>query len=91
VDDLAAFVAHREGWTMEGEVATYGPAKNGWSARVRHTIEEPRKVPRWHVSVLDPGGVARHTRMGRTPTDAVTFAEGVVAGRVDRINADGAG
>jgi hypothetical protein len=79
VDELEAFVADREGWSMEAGVATFGPANNGWSARVRFVREPQRNIPKWHVAVLDPDGVARHTRMGVSPKDAATFAEGVVA------------
>jgi hypothetical protein len=60
-------------------MASYGPAGNGWSARVRHTVERPRLVDRWHVAICDATGIDRHTRMGRTPLDAVSFAEGLIA------------
>jgi hypothetical protein len=79
VDDLEAVIVGRTGWSMRGEIAVYGPAGNGWSASVRYTVERPRLVDRWHAAVCDASGIARHTRMGRTPLDAVSFAEGVVA------------
>jgi hypothetical protein len=88
VDNLEALVTGREGWSMEGEVAQYGPAANGWSARVRFTEELLRLTPRWQTSVCSPDGVARHTRMARTPLDAVTFAEGVITRQRSHRDAD---
>jgi hypothetical protein len=80
-DDLATTVANRDGWIMDGKVARFGPTDHGWSAWVRHTIEPPRLVDRWHVSIRDAADVARYTLMARTPLVAVRFAEAVIRSR----------
>jgi hypothetical protein len=76
-DDLAQFIAGRPAWAMKGKAAVLS-ADNGWTGRVREQNQYVRVGERYHAVVLDPRGVARHTRPCHTIKEGVEWAERVV-------------
>lgn len=74
--DELGVLADRAGWTVSGSSAIYAPALGGWSARVRPlTVPGRSSYSRFHIAIVDPGGVARYVCQAISVHEAVRVAE----------------
>lgn len=80
VEDLAV-LGIREGWTVDGGVATYCQPPHGWRAEVRRPVIATRAFERWHVALIDPQGRAAYVRKASSVGEALRLAEGSVRAR----------
>jgi hypothetical protein len=72
---LADAIQGRGDWTLDGSVARFTPAAGGWSARVTPVRIAGRSLDRYHISIIDPTGVARYTSIASTTGEALRIAE----------------
>jgi hypothetical protein len=72
---LADAIRGRVDWTLHGSVARFAPPVGGWSARITPVRIAGRSLDRYHVSIIDPTGVARYTSMASTTGEALRIAE----------------
>ena len=71
---LADAIRGRADWTLHGSVARFTPAVGGWSARVTPVRIAGRSLDRYHISIIDPTGVARYTSLASTTGEALRIA-----------------
>jgi hypothetical protein len=83
--DLADAIAARDGWTVNGRTARYGPAGNGWSGRVSEVPTATSSAERYHAAWIIPSGIARCT--SRFPGAAHGRPVGAADGRVAQLRA----
>jgi hypothetical protein len=74
-EDLAAVVDDRDGWTVEGVVATLRHRPGSWSATVRKPAIPSRPSHRWTVTGVRPNGTAAWSTWASTVAEAVRIAE----------------
>jgi hypothetical protein len=80
-DEDIGVLADAPSWTVTGPVATYRPVPDGWLARIRRTVVPGRAYEVWHVSLVDPRGIAQYTRTANLLGEARRMAEGLVRGQ----------
>jgi hypothetical protein len=76
-DDLSILEA-RPGWTVTADLAIYAPEPGSWTGRVARMKVAGRSYERFHVAIVDPGGVARYTKFATMVSEARRLAEGHV-------------
>jgi hypothetical protein len=77
VADELGILDDRPSWTVAGDVATYTPVPAGWHAKIFRLRHPGRgSYSRYHISVLDPAGLARYVFQASSVAEAVRVAEG---------------
>ena len=77
-DDTLDELAEMEGWSVEGEVASFRPFDAGWSALVMFRTVYGKAHSRWHMSLIDPSKRCREVSIRSRLADARYLAEGRV-------------
>lgn len=84
VDDDLSVLGIRDGWTVDGGVATYWPPAVEWRAVVRRPVIAARAFERFHVVLIDPTGRAAYVRKATSVGEALRLAEGSVRAKAYR-------
>lgn len=84
VDDDLSVLGIREGWSVDGAVATYAAPFVDWRAVVRRPVVASRAFERFHVALIDPRGRAAYVRKATSVGEALRLAEGSVRAKAYR-------
>jgi hypothetical protein len=68
-------VAGRPGWTVLDRKASVDLGREGWSAVIRAAASPSTSFDRFHIAIVDSGGVARHTHRAGSVFEAIRIAE----------------
>jgi hypothetical protein len=74
-DEDVSVLADEPGWTVTGIVAVYEPTPGGWRARVVRTVVSGRTYFRYHIALVAPDAIARHTTTANGIDQARIIAE----------------
>jgi hypothetical protein len=78
-DDTLDELGQMDGWSVDGERATFRPLDAGWSALVMLRTVYGKSHNRWHMSLIDPRQRCREVSLRSRLADARYLAEGRVA------------
>jgi hypothetical protein len=70
-----AGVTGRPGWTVLDRKATVDLGRHGWRAVIRASVAPSTTFDRFHVAIIDPDGMARHTHRAGSVVEAIRIAE----------------
>ena len=68
-------VAGRPGWTVLDRKATVDLGHPGWSAVIRAKALPTTTLDRFHIAIVGPEGLARHTHVAGSVVEAIRIAE----------------
>jgi hypothetical protein len=74
-------VVGRPGWTILDRKATVDLGRAGWCAVIRAKAQPTTSLDRFHVAIVDSGGMARHTHVAGSVVEAIRIAEAHILAR----------
>jgi hypothetical protein len=83
-DDTLDELAEMEGWSVEGEVASFRPFDAGWSALVMFRTVYGKAHSRWHMSLIDPSKRCREVSIRSRLADDATWPKAASERRTGR-------